>query len=274
MTTISYKQISQLPPEFHLVRLGPDRAPIGGWKTPHSMVGIKKHMASGGAVAALPYAAGFACVDVNEGGEATAQAIVKALGREGCAIARTTTPGRYHVWINCVGELGALGAQTEWAAFGGSGDIVCELGVIGLFDPTLPEKLAAISDAEPIPATAIKTVVSPARAAISERILGKGRTWQIGQRNKALYGAVMKVAGDEEKVEALRAKGILSGLSGTQCDKVIDSALSKIAEQASLTFVDCDGPTLAAALAKLGWIVAGRPAWVVRVFCSRRPSRA
>ena len=45
--------------------------------------------------------------------------------------------------------------------------------------------------------------------------------------------------GDEEKVEALRAKGILSELSGAECDKVIDSALSKIAEQAALTFVDC-----------------------------------
>ena len=219
------------------------------------MVGIKKHMASGGAVAALPYAAGFACVNVNEGGEATAQAIVKALGREGCAVARTTTPGRYHVWINCVGELGAQ--VEEWAAFGGSGDLFCEGGVIEISDPALPGKLAAISDAEAIPATAIKTVVSPERAAISEQILGKGRTWQIGVRARSLYGAVLRVRGDPVKIKALRAKGILSELSGAECDKVIDSALSKIAEQAALTFSDTDGATLAVALAKLGWIVAG-----------------
>ena len=102
--------------------------------------------------------------------------------------------------------------------------------------------------------------LSPAAKAdpeISEKILGKGRTWQVGVRTKSLYKAVLRVRGDPAKVAALRAKGILSELSAEKCDKVIDSALSKIAEQVALTFFDTDGATLASALTSLGWMVVG-----------------
>ena len=107
--------------------------------------------------------------------------------------------------------------------------------------------------------TSLIPAAKPAKAdpEISEKILGKGRTWQIGQRTKSLYKAVLRVRGDPAKVAALRAKGILSELSAEKCDKVIDSALSKIAEQVALTFFDTDGATLASALTSLGWMVVG-----------------
>ena len=187
-----------------------------------------------------------------------ARAIAKDLG-EGCAIVSSKTEGRFHVWVKCVDQLGA---QTEWQAHGGAGDLRSERGIIGLYDPTLPRKLKALAlaDVPAIPAARIREVVPAAKAdpEISEQILGKGNVWQVGGRNKSLvYRAVLRVRGDEEKVEALRAKAILSGLSAEECDKTINSARNKIAGQAALTFSDSDGPTLAAALTNLGWMVVG-----------------
>ena len=257
MTIITYEQIAVLPKAFHLVRLDADKAPKWGWKDPHSKPQLQQHMEAGGLVGCLPHAGGFAVIDVDQGGVECARAIAKDLG-EGCAIVSSKTEGRFHVWVKCVDQLGA---QTEWKAHGGAGDLRGERGVIGLYDPTLPRKLKALAlaDVLAIPAARIREVVPAAKAdpEISEQILGKGNVWQVGGRNKSLHRAVLRVRGDEDKVEALRAKAILSGLSGAECDKTINSALSKIAEQAALTFVDCDGPTLAAALLGLGWVVAG-----------------
>ena len=258
--SITYDQISQLHPQFHLVRLDENKAPKWSWKQPHSGTQIQKHVEAGGLIGCLPHPGGYAVIDIDEGGQDCARAIAAALG-EGCAIVKSKTKGRFHVWIRCTEQLGK---QTEWAAFGGSGDLRCERGVIGIYDPTLPKKLRALASVPPIPAARIKAVVPPAKAdpgpatgAISERILGAGQVWQKGGRNKALYKAVMRVRGDEEKVEILRAKAILSGLHPDECHSTIASALSKIAEQDTMTFSDSTGTTLAATLAALRWMVVG-----------------
>ena len=250
---------------LHIVRLNKDKAPEWGWQTPHSTADLKKHRAAGGDIACLPHPAGFAVIDIDEGGKACANAIVEAIGVGSCAIARSKTPGRYHVWIRCFEKLGT---QAEWRAHGGAGDLRCERGVIGLYDPTLPEKMKALEGAKAIPAARIKAVVLPARAdamadpvmatgAISEHVLGKGRIWQKGGRNKALYKATMSVRADEEKVEILRAKGERSGLHPDEITRTIESARNRIAEQDSMTFRDSTGTTLAAALAALGVMVVG-----------------
>ena len=210
MTIISYDQISQLHPQFHLVRLDADKAPKWGWKSPHSKPLLQAHMEAGGSVGCLPHAGGFAVIDVDQGGVECARAIANDLG-EGCAIVSSKTEGRFHVWVKCVDQLGA---QTEWQAHGGAGDLRSERGIIGLYDPTLPRKLKALAlaDVPAIPAARIRAVVPAAKAdpEISEKILGKGRTWQVGVRTKSLYKAVLRVRGDPAKIAALRAKGILS----------------------------------------------------------------
>ena len=118
----------------HFVLADVDKRPVsaGRQKTRPDFAAVEEHAARGGLVGVIPASLGCVIVDVDEGGQGGADAVVRACG-DPLTITGTRSGG-YHVWYRAEG--GEVGNR-KWALDAPScgGDIRGSNGFVVLWDP-------------------------------------------------------------------------------------------------------------------------------------------